>query len=107
MNTKPDIIYVDADHKFGKTVVYIDIEKVSENATHGFKDEHLTIPFSDDEKKELTVFNTIVKDVSGDDILYSPVASIHDNEVGNLLMIVTSNSNGNALIAIDLGGMAK
>ena len=102
MNTKPGIIYVDAEHKFGKTVVYINREKVSENATDGFKDEHLTIPFSDDEKKELTVFNAIVKDVSGDDILYSPVASNHGNEAGNFLCIVVSTPDGNALVAIIL-----
>lgn len=102
MNTKPDIIYVDADHKFGKTVVYIDREKVSENATNGFKDEHLTIPFSDEEKKELTVFNAIVKDVSGDDILYSPVISNHGNEAGDYLVIDDSTPTGNALVDIVL-----
>lgn len=107
MNTKPDIIYVDADHKFGKTVVYINMEKVSENATHGFKDKHLTIPFSDEEKKELTVVNAIVKDVMGDDILYSPVGSMHDQETGNFLFIETSNSNGNAMVYIDLDGIVK
>lgn len=88
MSTKPDIIYIDADHKFGKTVVYID--KVSDNDTHGFKDKHLMIPFSDDEKKELTAFNTIIKDVSGDGMLYSPVASGHDQETGNVLMMLVS-----------------
>ena len=102
MNTKPDIIYVDAEHKFGKTVVYINREKVSENATNGFKDEHLTIPFSDDEKKELTVFNAIVKDVSGDDILYSPVISNHGNEAGDFLVIVVSTPTGNAMATIVL-----
>ena len=102
MNTKPDIIYVDAEHKFGKTVVYIDMEKVSENATHGFKDENQTIPFSKNKKKELTVFNAIVKDVLGDDILYSPVISNHGNEAGNFLVIDVFTPTGNALVAIDL-----
>lgn len=103
MNTKPDIIYVDADHKFGKTVVYIDTEKVSEGATHGFKDKDLTIPFSDEEKKELTVVNAIVKDVLGDGILYSPIGSINVPEVSNALMIVVSTSNdNNDLVIIDL-----
>ena len=100
MNTKPDIIYVDADHKFGKTVVYIDIEAISDNGTNGFKDKHLTIPFSDEEKKELTVFNAIVKDISGDDILYSPIVSFHDNEEGNFLGIATNTSDGHSLAAI-------
>lgn len=102
MSTKPDIIYVDADHKFGKTVVYIDSEKVSDNATHGFKDKHLTIPFSDEEKKELTDFNAIVKDVSGDGILYSPVASINVPGVSNALAIVNIRPNGNGLVTVDL-----
>ena len=62
----------------------------------------MTIPFSDEEKKELTVFNAIVKDLLGDDILYSPVASMHDNEVGNFLMIKVANSSSNDLVYIDL-----